>query len=136
MPNNTNLDDVLLKISTALPQSGAAASSAYIDTMNSSTGDFLAEGDISVDAPALTTTELPDTKTVTYTIEHDTDSAFGTTSTLFTIGTQTGAGGAGAAAANYRARLKEGVKRYVRATATIVAAVGTQTKSFVLKWKS
>jgi hypothetical protein len=137
MPNNTNFNDVLLKQVHVLPTSAAAASSSGIDLMNSSTGDFLAEGDLSIDAPALSTTELPDTKTMTYTIEHDTDPAFGTTTTLATIGTQTGAGGVGAAAAQYRYRPPETVKRYVRATATLVAAAGNPSaKSFTFRWKS
>lgn len=133
MPNNYNLKDLQLDKTTALPASAASAQSSGIDLMNSANGDFVADLEVTVDAPALTTTELPDGKTMTYVIQHDTDVAFGTVADLVTIGTQTGAGGVGAAAATYRAHLPTNVKRYIRAKATLVAAAGSPTaKNFVL----
>jgi hypothetical protein len=56
--------------------------------------------EVLVSAPALSTTIAPDTRTMTYRIQHDTDSAFGTAATLVdNLIVQTGAGGVGAAAA-------------------------------------
>jgi hypothetical protein len=78
-----------------------------------------------VEADALTTTQLPDDKTVTYDIYHDDDSTFAT-ETIFAgaVVKQTGAGGAGAAAADGSVGLGSNVKRYVRAKATTSAAAG------------
>lgn len=117
MPNNRNLRDVLLKVTKALPASTTAAVSTGIDTQNSANGDFVAEVEFLLSAPVLTTGELPDTKTMTYTIEHDTDSAFGTVATLLTVPTvQTGS--TGAAAFTYRFVPPSTCKRYVRAKVT------------------
>jgi hypothetical protein len=62
---------------------------------------------------------MPDAKTLTVKIEHDTDSAFGTVTTLADkVLVVTGAGGVGCVAATARFRLPTTVKRYVRVTVT------------------
>jgi hypothetical protein len=67
--------------------------------------------------------ELPNAATVTYDVEHDDDPAFGTAAALFpAVIVQTGAGGAGAAAAAWQGRLPVDVKRYVRVKATTADA--------------
>jgi hypothetical protein len=56
-------------------------------------------------------------------VQHDTDSAFGTAVTIAAdILTQTGAGGAGAAAAEVRYKFPTTVNRYVRVRAIKSAA--------------
>jgi hypothetical protein len=113
----------------ALPNGAAVTQGAGIDTMNSTRGDFSNPHELVVDAPALTTGELGDGQTIVYTVEHDTASGFGTVATLYTLGTQTGAGGAGSAAAQYKVKLPTNVKRYVRVKATKTGASNASTKS-------
>jgi hypothetical protein len=112
------MKDALLKVTRALPgAAGATVNSSAIDLEETTRGDFLANAEILITAPALTTTILPDTRTMTYTLYHDTDSAFGTETPVFgSTGQilQTGAGGAGAVTATFRGRLPTTVKRYLR----------------------
>jgi len=115
--------DALLKVTIALPNGAATVYSAGIDLGHGTKGDFLANAEVKISAPALTTTQQPNAKTLTYTIQHDDDAAFGTVADLYPgVLVQTGAGGAGAAAATFTARLPVDVKRYVR-----VKAVGSAT---------
>lgn len=104
----------------ALPNGAAAVNSDGLDTgLRGSRGAFLTECELLIEAPALATAALPDTKTMTYKVQHDSDSAFGTAVTLAdAVLVQTGAGGAGAAAASARVRLPSTVSRYVRVVAT------------------
>ena len=111
---STKVKDGALKNTRAYPASTTAVSSAGIDLELTTRSEHCAHCEIVVTAVALTTSQLPDAKVMIHTIEHDTDSAFGTATTLFTMGTQTGAGGAGAAAAEYRQKLPTNVKRYLR----------------------
>ena len=116
--------DVLLTQTIAL---AAAAGSVYttgIDLMNSAAGDFVAPVEFHVTAPALTTTHLPDTETMVYVVQTDTDVAFGSPTDLFTVITQTGAGGAGAAAAAATFALPSGTERYLRLKITGSTSIG------------
>jgi hypothetical protein len=107
--------DANLNVTKALPNGAATIYSDGIDLGHGSRGDFLAEVELKVSAPALTTTQLPDTKTMTYTVQHDDAVGFGTVADLYSaVIVQTGAGGAGAAAATFTLRLPVDVKRYVR----------------------
>jgi hypothetical protein len=113
--------DAALKVTKALPNGAATVYSDGIDLGHGSKGDFLAEVEFKISAPALTTTQQPDAKTLTYTIQHDDAVGFGTVADLYPgVIVQLGAGGAGAAAATFTARLPVDVKRYVR-----VKAVGS-----------
>ncbi len=114
--------DYALSESKALP---AAASSSVvtdpIDLMHKR--QFLADMELVLKAPALDTTQLPDTRTVTYILETDDNAAFGSPKTIaasFIV--QTGAGGVGAAKTENRTRLPSNVERYVRAKATTGAS--------------
>ena len=110
--------DEALKVTKALPNGAATVYSDGLDLGHGSRGDFLAAADFKVSAPALTTAQLPDTKTIVYSIQHDDDAAFGTAADLYPgVIVQTGADGAGAAAATFTARLPVDVKRYVRVKA-------------------
>jgi hypothetical protein len=114
------------RITKTKPLPAAASSSTMtdgIDTGKGAFGDQVADFEFLLTIPALTTTMLPDTRTATYIIEHDTDAAFGTVATL-NVGSvvQTGAAGAGAAATSHRFRLPTDAKRYIRAKCTLGAS--------------
>lgn len=131
--NPKNVQDAQLILTTALPDGSTGTSSAGIDLGHGTNGDFLADVEFLLTAPALTTTEQPDDKTLIYKVEHDTDSAFGTVATLISnLLTQTGAGAAGAAAATARFRVPTTVNRYIRVTATGSASGDSTTKSFIV----
>jgi len=124
--------DKLLERSTALPNGATTASATGWDLQHNSTGDFHAQCEVAIEAPALATGLLPDTQTITYSIEHADASDFSGAAVLYDkLIVQTGAGGAGAAAATAAARLPLDVKRYVRVKATKVGAANASSASFV-----
>jgi len=112
------MKDAVLKVTKTLPAAASTTvNSSVIDLGESARGDFLADVEVLITAPALTTTILPDTRTMTYTLYHDTDPAFSAETPVFgSIGQilQTGAGGAGAVGATFRGRLPTTVKQYLR----------------------
>jgi len=82
-------------------------------------GARLPEVEGKITAPALTTTQLPDSETMTYKVEHADQSNYGDAVTLYdAVLVQTGASGEGAAAASARYRIPSDCKRYVRIVAT------------------
>lgn len=107
--------DAEVRETRALP---AAASTtvdgAAIDTKVSSRGDFLAQSEFKISAPAVNTTMAPDTRTFKYSLIHSDNADLSSPTVLYPdVITQTGAGGAGAAAATFTGRLPVDVKRYV-----------------------
>jgi len=106
--------DSLLLGSKTLPNGAATATlAAFIDLGHGSRGDFLANCELLLTAPALNATQLPDAKTMIYSIL-ESDSADGSGPTvLAAILTQTGADGVGAAAATATYRPRVDSKRYV-----------------------
>jgi hypothetical protein len=114
--------DAKMKASLGLPDGAATTVADGFDTQNSARGSFQADTELVIAAPALGATPLPDGQTITYQVFHDTAVGFGTETLLATLGVQTGAGGAGAAAAELRIRLPTTVKRYVRAKAVKTGA--------------
>lgn len=114
------LRDATHKVTKALPNGIGAVNSDGIDLgAKTARGEFLAKTELLISAPILTTAELPDTKTIVYKVEHDDAVGFGGVATLADrVLVQTGAGGAGAAAATVRFRFPSDVKQYVRVTAT------------------
>lgn len=118
-----SMRDASLKVTKALPTAAAGSTATDgIDTGKGANGAQLADVEFLLTIPDLTTTMLPDTKTATFIIEHDTDSAFGTVATL-NVGsvTQTGAGAAGATGTTFRFRLPSDANRYIRAKCTLGA---------------
>ena len=84
-------------------------------------------------APALLTAQLADSKVITYTLQDSADGVtFAAVDPLITT-TQTGAGGAGAAAKTVRFRLPAGTRRYVRIAQTVTSSAGTLTAAMVAK---
>lgn len=128
------MKDANLKQTKALPTGASSVTSSPIDLETSTRGDFLANVEFLLSAPALAVGQLANASTMTYIIEHDTDSAFGTAATLIDKAiVQTGAGGVGAAAATYRFRVPTNVKRYIRAKATNSAAADASASSLTLE---
>ena len=102
-----------------------AAASTAINTasIDIGAGDFLPQLEFEIQAPVLNTTQLPDTRTVTYLVaDSANDSSFATIYDSVLV--QTGASGAGAAAANARFSLPAETRRYIRVTATTGASTG------------
>jgi len=133
MAGGYNVRDAALKKVSALPNGAVTTTTTGIDTENGTFGDCVAEVEALLSVPALTTGELPDAQTITYTIEHDTDAAFGTAVKLFDTFVQTGAGGAGAAANSFRTKLPTSVKRHIRAKAVKTGASNASTKSMTIE---
>lgn len=127
------LKDALLRSTHALPNGAATTNGAGIDLANSTRGEFVAECEAVITAPALTTGELGDGQTIAYHLYHDTAVGFGSETLIATLGTQTGAGGAGAAAAEYRIKLPSTVKRYLRLKTVKTGASNASTKSAILE---
>jgi len=103
-----DLKDANLKLSRALPNGAATVYSTSIDTgKTTELGKQLAEVELLLSAPALVVGDLADAATMKYSIVMDTvDPIDGSSTVLYAdILTQTGAGGAGAAAATKRFKL-------------------------------
>jgi hypothetical protein len=123
-----NVRDALLKQTVALPSSAGTAVITAFDlgeVSASPAADFVAKCELLISAPALNTTQLPDTTTVTYSIEQSTDN-FATNTVVLAdkVLVQTGASSAGAAANTARYRPPENVSRYLRVKATTGANSG------------
>lgn len=115
------IKDAELKKTWALPN-GAATTYATpgIDLgIVTAAGKHLADCEVVLTAPALNTTQQPDAKTLIYSILMDTVDPIDGSSTVLALNvlTQTGAGGAGAAAATWRGRLPSNVSRILGARA-------------------
>lgn len=128
------LQDSSLAVTTALGNGAVTVSSAAIDLENGPHGDFVAGVDFQIAGPALTTSQLPDTDTVTYGVQVASDSGFSSvTYSLPSVLVQTGAGGAGSAAASIEVHLPANVGgRYFRVQATNSANFNASAKSFVI----
>jgi hypothetical protein len=128
-----NVKDANLIVTKPLPNGAATTTSGAIDLGDRSTGDFVADCEAVIDAPALTTAELPDTQTVTYNLIHSANADLSGPVVLGSaVIVQTGAGGAGAAAASARRRLPSDVKRYVGLQQVKTGAANAGTKSGTL----
>jgi hypothetical protein len=126
--------DGQLKQTKALPNGANSTVTDGFDLGHDSRGDVLAQFELKLSAPALTTGQLADTQTITYHVEHDDDPAFGTVSTLLSsIALQTGAAGAGDAAKTANVRLPIDSKRYVRVKATKAGASNASTASMTVE---
>ena len=100
-----NVRDAALKVSKALPNGAAAVTSDSIDTGVSSRGVQSYGWELLLTAPALSTAQQPDAKTLTYDILGSDNADLSAPSvTVAGVIVQTGAGGTGAAGATYRYR--------------------------------
>lgn len=127
---NRNLQDKNFVSTVTLLAAGANTASFDLEQVE---GGDIESIVFELAGPALTTAQLADTKVVTYKLEDSADgSSFATVDPLIQT-TQTGAGGAGAAAKTIRFRLPANTRRYVRIAQTASATPGTLTASMVAK---
>lgn len=116
------MEDAALEQAIALASSAGSVYTTAFD-LGAGTQDFVADAELRIEAPVLTTTELPNGETVKYDVQHSTDnSSF--TDIAKEVVVQTGAGAAGAAAQNVNFRLPVDVNRYVRVKATTSTSAG------------
>jgi hypothetical protein len=108
----------------ALPNGAATTTTDAIDLdAGGSRADFVANTELQINAPALGTSPMPDAKTMSYDVIHSDNSDLSSPTVIGgAVVLQTGASGAGAAAATGRFRFPTNVKRYVG-----VRAVGSTT---------
>lgn len=134
MSTGYNAADASLRKTKALPNGIGAVNSDGIDAGRlTSKGSVVAPCELLISGPILTTAELPDTKTIKYDVQCDADSAFGSPRTLAKeVLVQTGAGAAGAAAAEARFRLPTDCEQYVRVVATNDATGNASGKSLTM----
>jgi hypothetical protein len=134
MTKGFQIQDAALERSLTLPNGANTTNSTGIDLEHGDDGEFLADAEVLINAPALTTGQLGDTQTITYSLRHSDAADFsGDSELLGNLIVQTGAGGAGAAAAEKRVRLPSDVKRYVRARAVKTGASNASTASATAK---
>lgn len=126
--------DALLAATWALSNGAGSTNSGGLRLDNSSRGDFTADHEIELTAPALTTAQLPDGETMRYQVETDDDAAFGSVTVVYEgVLIQAGAGGAGAAAVTRKFRLPSNVQANVRLKAVKTGTGNASTVSAVVK---
>jgi hypothetical protein len=120
------LKDTQLKNTRALPAAASATvDGAALDLGHGSLGDFVANAEFKLSAPAVNATMAPDTRMFTYSIIHSDNADLSSPVVLYpSVITQTGAGGVGAAAASHICRLPVDVKRYVGTRVASGASTG------------
>lgn len=113
------LGDAALKVTRALPNGAANVTSGFLPLGNSANGDFLANGELLIELPAQVTGVLGDATTIICDVLTS-DSADGSNPVTVAkaVLTQTGAGGAGAAAVSARFRPTSDTKSYIGVKAT------------------
>jgi hypothetical protein len=132
------LADGQLKQTIAMPTGASSVTTAGIDLGNTVNADNIAEYELLITAPALTTAMLADTATVKYDIvtgaSVDGSGVIQSPTTIaMTVLTQTGAGGAGAATATKRFQLPTDAQRYVGVKATKSATGDASSVSAALQ---
>lgn len=133
--NLPNVRDALLKLTKALPNGAATIYSDSIDTGTTTTGAQLSPVEFLLTAPALVVGDLADGATMKYSILTDTvDPIDGSSTVLFAdCIVQTGAGGAGAAAATFRFKLPSNAGRLIGFKAVNSGAGDASDKSATLE---
>lgn len=106
--------DVTLRSTLSLPNGAATTTSTAIDLGHGSNGGNFTDNEFLLEVPAVNATQLPNTQTLTYSVVSSASSDL-SSPTVHNAAqlVQTGAGGAGAAAAQVRLRLPSDCKRYV-----------------------
>ena len=115
------MQDVKLKVVTALPAAAASNNSASLDLQGVNNGF----AKLVVDVPQLTA--LVDAKTVTYTLYDSADNSSFAVVEGYGNMVITGAGGVGAAAKIWKLMIHDHVRRYVRLNQAVLTAGGDNT---------
>lgn len=123
------LRDKSLIQTKALPNGAASTVTDGFD-LETSSGEFLADVELELSVPALTSTEVADTQTIAYTVEMSATSNFSSATAIGTLATVTGS--SGVAATVKRFRLPSTVQRYVRVKATKTGASNASTASMTV----
>jgi hypothetical protein len=124
--------DALLTVTRALPNGAAAVTSTALDTETVASGRQLADFELLIEAPAMNTTQMPNAKTMTYAIVTSTAENLSNPVVIAdAVLVQTGAAGAGCAAATARFRLPTNAARYIGVRATGSASGDATTASAV-----
>lgn len=110
--------DALLKVTKALSNGAGNVTSDSIDLGHSTSGRAKLANDLVLSAPALTTTQLPDTETMKYELLSSANSDLSSATSHGIFLTQTGAGGAGAAATTAKIGVPTNAGRYIGFKAT------------------
>lgn len=107
--------DVAVKNTRVLPSAASTTvDGAALNLGHGSHGDFVANAEFKLSAPAVNTTMAPDTRTFTYSILHSDNADLSSPTVLHaSIIVQTGAASAGAAAADVTFRVPVDVKQYL-----------------------
>lgn len=128
------LHDANLAVTGALPNGATSTNTTAIQTHNGTAGDFTAPCELYISAPALTTGRLPDSETMVYDVIKSANSDLSSPTVIAdNVITQTGAGGAGAAAAETRVKLPSNVGEYVGVRATASSTVNASAVSMSAK---
>lgn len=109
------LKDAAMKGTRILPSAASTTvDGAALDLKKRTRDDFVADCEFLLSVPALNTTILPDTRTMSHSIIHSDNADLSAPTVLMSnVIVQTGAASAGAAADTYRFRLPTNVKRYI-----------------------
>jgi len=110
-----NVRDAALEREFALPGGAATTVSDGIEMTSGGNQHFSADCEIVVSAPVLTTAQLPNGQTVTYSVfQSDNEDFSGESVLAANVLVQTGADGAGAAASEVPVGVPSGVKKFIR----------------------
>jgi hypothetical protein len=130
LENKSLVQDFDTQVSKALPAGAATIYTDGIDLGHTANGRVPPGTELIVNAPALVVGDLGNGATMTYVVQMDSDSAFGSPTSIYgTVLTQTGADGTGAAAATKRVALPSDCERYIRVAATNSAAGDASDKT-------
>lgn len=128
--------DAALSVSIALPTGASAVTSSSIDLGHNSTGANLADYEFLISAPALNSTQLPNSQTMTYAIVTSASADLSSPTVVnASVLVQTGADSVGADAATARYRLPTDCQRYVGVKATKSGSGDASAASVVLSAK-
>jgi hypothetical protein len=128
--------DALAKVTAALPNGAATVyTTTGIDTGVSTDGAHLSDIEFVLTAPALVVGDLANGETMKYSVLTDTVNPIDGSSTVLFADciTQTGAGGAGAAAATFRFKLPSNAGRILGVKAVNSGAGDASDKSLTLE---
>ncbi len=127
--------DAALEVSRALPNGAATVTSTALQAKNDVAKDFAADTELEISAPAVTTGMLGDAATLKYSVVEGNAADLSDATVLAAdVLVQTGAAGAGAAAATKRFRLPSTVKKYVGLRAVKSAAGDATSVSAVMRF--
>lgn len=121
------MKDALLKQTLTLPNGAATTTSSYIDL--GAGPKAMDDIELVFNAATLSLTLLPNTQTITFSLELSNDSAFGTIGRTVSLGVQTGATGTDpcAAISNVRYKPASNDYRYARIKAVKTGAADAST---------